>query len=253
MELRYIEDVVSSSRIFRSYRWLVWVLILAFFAASVGFLPSSAQVAAWLDFSMDQAYPCANGHCGCATATQCWTNCCCHTPRERLAWAMRNGVLPPEGIEFPESDWIAAANGVKPGSATCGACVTRIKNALASGTPLVTAGEEAAIASCCSNSPSTDATCCGVEARNSAAPRASCCSDAASDADDRVAADLPCLSPLGCKGASALTLVIPPPMLLPAAIPALVLTWSRIDRVVIVGMHAHSRALDVTAPPPRAR
>ena len=42
-------------------------------------------------------------------------------------------------------------------------------------------------------------------------------------------------------------------MLLPAAIPALVLTWSRIDRVVIVGMHAHSRALDVTAPPPRAR
>ena len=34
--------------------------------------------------------------------------------------AMRNGVLPPEGIELPDSDWIAAANRVKPGSATCG-------------------------------------------------------------------------------------------------------------------------------------
>lgn len=170
---------------------------------------------------------------------------------------MRNGVLPPDGIEFAESEWIAAANRVKPGSATCGACVIRIKNALAAGNPLINASEQSATASCCNSAPPAAGSCFAIDAGNTtstdAAPRGACCSDAGCEADDRATGELPCLSPLGCKGASALTLVIPPPMLLPAAIPALVLTWSRIDRVVIVGMHAHSRVLDVTAPPPRAR
>ena len=165
---------------------------------------------------------------------------------------MRNGVLPPEGIELPDSDWIAAANRVKPGSATCGACVTRIKNALASGTPLVTAGEEAAIASCCSNSPSTDATCCGVEARNSAAPRASCCSDAASDADDRVAADLPCLSPLGCEGASAALAAIAVLPALPwATIGFRLFETARVDAACADDARWVSRTLEAESPPPR--
>jgi hypothetical protein len=32
--------------------------------------------------------------CGCATAEQCFTNCCCHTPAETLAWARRHRVAP---------------------------------------------------------------------------------------------------------------------------------------------------------------
>ena len=40
-------------------------------------------------------YPCQSCHCGCKSAFQCWTSCCCHTPEERLEWAEKNGVTPP--------------------------------------------------------------------------------------------------------------------------------------------------------------
>lgn len=41
------------------------------------------------------AFPCQSCHCSCSTAEQCWTNCCCYTPAERLAWAIENHVAPP--------------------------------------------------------------------------------------------------------------------------------------------------------------
>mgnify|MGYP006276966847 CR=1 FL=1 len=39
-------------------------------------------------------FPCMDKPCGCATAEQCFTNCCCHTPAETLAWARSHGVEP---------------------------------------------------------------------------------------------------------------------------------------------------------------
>jgi len=39
-------------------------------------------------------FPCMNKPCGCATAEQCFTSCCCHTPAELLAWAKANRVEP---------------------------------------------------------------------------------------------------------------------------------------------------------------
>ncbi len=36
-------------------------------------------------------FPCMNKPCGCASAEQCFTNCCCHSPAERLAWARARG------------------------------------------------------------------------------------------------------------------------------------------------------------------
>ena len=41
-------------------------------------------------------FPCQDSPCGCKTAEQCWTNCCCKTPAQRLAWAKSNGVTPPK-------------------------------------------------------------------------------------------------------------------------------------------------------------
>ncbi len=32
--------------------------------------------------------------CGCATAEQCFSNCCCNTPAELLAWAKANRIDP---------------------------------------------------------------------------------------------------------------------------------------------------------------
>jgi len=39
-------------------------------------------------------FPCMDKACGCATAEQCFANCCCHTPAERLAWARVHKVEP---------------------------------------------------------------------------------------------------------------------------------------------------------------
>jgi hypothetical protein len=39
-------------------------------------------------------FPCMDKPCGCATAEQCFTNCCCNTPAETLAWAKARAVEP---------------------------------------------------------------------------------------------------------------------------------------------------------------
>jgi hypothetical protein len=41
-----------------------------------------------------QPFPCMDKPCGCATAEQCFTNCCCHTPAETLAWARSHRLAP---------------------------------------------------------------------------------------------------------------------------------------------------------------
>jgi hypothetical protein len=43
-----------------------------------------------------EQYPCKGGSCGCKSAEQCWTSCCCNSPAQRLAWAKKNQVTPPE-------------------------------------------------------------------------------------------------------------------------------------------------------------
>lgn len=44
----------------------------------------------------DELYPCASSGCGCDSAERCWRSCCCHTLAQRLQWAAKNGVKPPE-------------------------------------------------------------------------------------------------------------------------------------------------------------
>jgi hypothetical protein len=39
-------------------------------------------------------FPCMDKPCGCATAEQCLTNCCCNTPAETLAWAKAHRIEP---------------------------------------------------------------------------------------------------------------------------------------------------------------
>ncbi|MEI7781514.1 MAG: hypothetical protein WCJ18_06265 [Planctomycetota bacterium] len=39
-------------------------------------------------------FPCMDKACGCATAEQCFTDCCCHTPAETLAWARARRIEP---------------------------------------------------------------------------------------------------------------------------------------------------------------
>jgi hypothetical protein len=46
--------------------------------------------------STTELFACATSNCGCKTAEQCWQSCCCHTLAERIAWARKHGVRPPE-------------------------------------------------------------------------------------------------------------------------------------------------------------
>jgi hypothetical protein len=48
-----------------------------------------------------QPFPCQDHACGCRTAEQCWTSCCCFTPEERWAWADAHNVQPPAYAEKP--------------------------------------------------------------------------------------------------------------------------------------------------------
>lgn len=43
-----------------------------------------------------ERFPCESCGCGCDSAEHCWRSCCCHSLVERLAWAARNGVIPPD-------------------------------------------------------------------------------------------------------------------------------------------------------------
>lgn len=43
-------------------------------------------------------FPCMDRPCGCANAESCWRKCCCHTNAEKIAWAKKNNVTPPDYV-----------------------------------------------------------------------------------------------------------------------------------------------------------
>ncbi len=45
-----------------------------------------------------EPFPCQNRPCGCASAEQCWKQCCCFTNAEKVVWARENGVTPPDNV-----------------------------------------------------------------------------------------------------------------------------------------------------------
>jgi hypothetical protein len=48
-----------------------------------------------------QPFPCQDHACGCQTAEQCWSHCCCFSPEERWAWAKAHNVELPAYAEKP--------------------------------------------------------------------------------------------------------------------------------------------------------
>lgn len=73
-----------------------WLLLVAYAGAALGVPLPMPSVA--VDRNSSTPYPCQHGRCGCRTAEQCWKSCCCHSPRERLAWAEAHGVTPPSYV-----------------------------------------------------------------------------------------------------------------------------------------------------------
>src|SRR5262249_28876986 len=70
--------------------------LVAYLLATLGLpLPAAARK------PDDQPFPCQDHPCGCRTAEQCWTACCCFTPEQRWAWAREHHINPPAYAEKP--------------------------------------------------------------------------------------------------------------------------------------------------------
>lgn len=255
------------------------LLLGVYFVATFGILPSPEDIAKWIGRHAGERYPCENCTCGCSSAEECWTHCCCHSARERLAWAIEQGVMPPPIVAFSDEEWLAAYNTVLPGSAESVACVARIKSDLQRG--VATARSRQPDVCGCEGmraSPTPQATCCAKavtepaeqKERRDTSSRASdqsCCETATaatrtveratprstSEAGDKNRnSHSPGLSALACKSLTQLYLITLPPapparvveFLLPEPAP-----FVRITRAIAI--HP-SRTLDVPKPPPRS-
>jgi hypothetical protein len=234
-------------------RAVALLLLAVYTVATFGLLPSSQTMSRWFGRVSGDRYPCEASGCGCAGSQQCWTVCRCHTLRERLVWAIENGVLPPENVHIDDADWIAAANAVKPGSAHCEMCVDRIKNQLKQGIATVgvrcergacDTGSRSMLARACASSHKPEATC---------STAASCCSTATkAETKPAIKQSRLSLSAMTCKGLSqVLSLCLP-------VAPAV-----KIDEIIIASPTPFvptppretefcSRSLEVPEPPPRA-
>lgn len=89
-------------------RAVVVCATVMYFAMVSGLAVPTGQGIDW-----SEPFPCMHCHCGCKTAKQCWTNCCCHTLQERLAWAKAKGVTPPAYVVIPKGLTIAKVKPAK--------------------------------------------------------------------------------------------------------------------------------------------
>jgi hypothetical protein len=45
-------------------------------------------------------FPCEDCPCGCSSPEDCWTHCCCSSLDQKMAWALREHVIPPDSVRL---------------------------------------------------------------------------------------------------------------------------------------------------------
>ncbi|QDU30267.1 hypothetical protein ETAA8_53860 [Anatilimnocola aggregata] len=93
-----------------------------------------------------ESFPCQSSKCGCRTAEQCRSGCCCHTKEQRIAWALERGVNPARVAVLTEKEKTLYSHPSR-----------RTKT----------------VKVCCSTSTKSCANCC-----SSTTPNSACCGDA---------------------------------------------------------------------------
>lgn len=176
-------------------RRLALVALVAYLGTALGLpVPASwSAVPPAKSGAQAGAFPCAGHGCGCATASHCWDQCCCMTPRERLAWARRHGVSPPAALVALSS----AGHQAAVAQAAVAHCIEP-------------AGAVAETAAVCADSPAApDAiaqltSCCEAQSAADHAtqsaqgqPADSCHAHDSSEHDDHCAADAHCSAGAG--------------------------------------------------------
>ncbi len=93
---RGIMHAVSMIRRFTAWAILaLYGLVASGLPLPIGMPPAGTAAAKALAVKdRSQPFPCMDKACGCDSAERCFTNCCCHTPAETLAWAKARGIDP---------------------------------------------------------------------------------------------------------------------------------------------------------------
>lgn len=237
----------------RLKRALCGGVLLLYLIASLGLLPSPDLLSRWFGYAISEPFPCQSHSCGCATAQQCWTSCCCYTPHQRLAWAVRNGITPPSSVRYTDAEWAAAASDAATETDHCSLCDVGATHDQPATRSIQTRTSREMFGACgpvpptevaCSNDQA-DSTSSAIACETAAAPDSSCCSSVSP------ITSLPSASPLSCKGLNpllAFALPTAPPLAFDALLPPL-------PRLPPYGRpeddRSPTRTLDVAAPPPR--
>ncbi len=79
-----------------SMRRIIGIILLISFCASV--LPIVVPQPLPPKSEQSEPFACQDRGCGCRSADQCWSHCCCFSLSERVAWAKKNGVTPPSHV-----------------------------------------------------------------------------------------------------------------------------------------------------------
>ena len=75
---------------------------------------------------LTRPFLCMNSACGCHSADECGHHCCCHTLAERLAWARRNHIEPPDfAVAETRVQGVNVGDDCSPPSTCCNCCAKR--------------------------------------------------------------------------------------------------------------------------------
>lgn len=148
--------------------------ILVALCVAIGLSNTYIPLPIAIEKDLSTPFPCQAKGCGCANAHQCWSQCCCHSDAEKLAWAKQNNVAPPawflEKVKFTSS-----SQATKQSKCCC-----------SQKEPKAIKAKSSAPKSCCESG--SDSCCCSTQARKKSSSSCccqsgakSCCSDAKSN------------------------------------------------------------------------
>ena len=206
-------------------RAVTWLMLAAYVAVASGVpLPIAASPPVngspaanrLADKDRSRPFPCMDKPCGCATAEQCFSTCCCNSPAELLAWAEAHHLDP--------------------------ATLLALQGRVAATAP------EAPAAACCCSSASTEPSCC-TTTESAPADQATPADEAGSDSLPSKVISLKAM--LACGGVlagwTAAVTSLPPPSVLRCE-PCMRL----VGMLPITDEIGHSVDPLSDAPPPRA-
>ncbi len=102
-------------------RPLIWTVLLsvccAMFPLPIAVIPSGDAEAE--SGKAGPAFPCQTRPCGCKSAHQCWTQCCCFSPAQRTAWAKQHQVTPPVYAILEDSKTTKVVENAQPKPSCC--------------------------------------------------------------------------------------------------------------------------------------